>query len=340
MKGQNISKTTFVATHESDVDRVLMTCHSLSHGFYTRKGFVILPQKYNSSGVVILPPLPYHNIARFWNILQNASFIPQQLTPVVPQKLRNELASYLSYSPASTLRIQKQWSKIAAKFWNMIHDLFPWSPITSLEIRISPWGTIASWASLEPLKKEQPLLIYIRSDASAAHIAEVILSALIEIDASKLALSWEEREAIVDYLLTKTPFHKLFPNYSPTILGIHTNTDALKRTSAKYIESLGIHTKKSFEKISGHIYCNNQRVDHFLSVSQMKLLSILIEHENSTTDYDDLARVLWDDDERFSLWAINKHMQRLSGKLKTLIGVDLIEPVRGRGYILINSRVI
>lgn len=344
-----IPKTTFKWTSETEVDRILNTAATTARGFFHRAGFLVLPRLIpKHTGMVALPPLPYNTIPNFWDEMKKIN--EEEISPLIPkvskdfsETLSNICGNYCVNNKKKLQTFQNNWQKTEKSFWKFIYDFFPEnsSILSSIEIRITHWGTIASWSHIETGKRDQSITLYIREDGNAGNIAEVILSALVMLDEEELAIPWEGREAISDYLLKKSVLAKLFPEYLPTLIDIHCNNEELQKESADFLQSIGIRFTKPFKKDRYGLYLFDQRIDHHLSTSHEKILSLLIAHENETVDYDRLGETLWNDEDQFSLWAINKQMQRLAKKIYQLGGHSyMIEPVRGRGYVLNNVSVV
>ena len=67
------------------------------------------------------------------------------------------------------------------------------------------------------------------------------------------------------------------------------------------------------------------------------MMYTLIKNKNSIVTFDQIADILFDTYEKYSLFAISKAMQRLRDKIEqNEISGSFIQTVRGRGYLLRN----
>ena len=348
MTKQIAPKVNFVWNEETEVDRVLNTAATTARGFFSQKGFLVLPETKRTMGVVVLPSIPYQSIPHFWEaVKQNDSEHTSPLVPTVSNEIRELLRTYLlpliSIDKKILITTEKKWRSIEKKFFKDFFTLFPQfaGMLDSIEIRLTRWGTGASWSYLDATKKGQHMIIYLRNTHRMDQIAWVLISAFAGTVETELHMVWEARQSISDFLMSSSLLSRHFPEFSPTMPCLHSNDEKLQKQSADFLESIGVHVMRPFNKKHSTIYLFDKPIDHELSESQEKILSLMITNQNHTVDYDTLASTLWESEDEFSLWAINKQMQRLTKKIVTLGGHEyMIEPVRGRGYVLNNVSVL
>jgi len=71
------------------------------------------------------------------------------------------------------------------------------------------------------------------------------------------------------------------------------------------------------EKKNGQLFLSGTTAQTILSPQEHCVFELLYNKRGKITSYDDIARLLWPDDEdAFSLWAIHKLMSRIRRKLK------------------------
>ena len=70
-------KTVWKYSEKTEAERLVLTAHQISVGFYKNNNFIVLP--YNPSidkaHIVTFPDLKYTNITRFWEQSKKVEFI-------------------------------------------------------------------------------------------------------------------------------------------------------------------------------------------------------------------------------------------------------------------------
>ena len=86
---------------------------------------------------------------------------------------------------------------------------------------------------------------------------------------------------------------------------------------------------------NGKILIKGVVVAKELTKQEKEIMKQMIKKTGDIVTYDELADIIWGEGEFKTFWAINKTMQRLRNRLKTL-GIESvkIEAVRGQGYLL------
>src|SRR3989344_5833165 len=61
-------KTSWAYSVRTEAERIVLTAHQISLGFYKTNNFIVLPttSNSNSSNIVVFPNLKYRSIPRFW----------------------------------------------------------------------------------------------------------------------------------------------------------------------------------------------------------------------------------------------------------------------------------
>ena len=305
--------------------------------FLSGKNFVVLPSLIEGNPAsVLLLPLTYQEYPHFW---QEVRKIKLNFPIKAPHPLFNFISSQLeeerinNHQPLHQL--EKQWREVEKKFWSAVKVLMPRisQAITGLEVRVTDYGSISSYQFVDNWEK-QLRIFYLRQDATIGHLAEAILTSFFYTLENKLRMSRETQEMMVDYFLTQTTLAKVFKNYRPTLNSLKKVTLKLKRQSDVYLVSLGLEIGQSLRLKNKRIYLGEKNIDARFTKSEHRILSHFLTHQNTVIDWFSLGDILWQDDNKFSLWALHKQVQRLSYKLRQLNTKQILKPIRGRGYIL------
>ncbi len=330
-------KTTFVKNRRTETERVLHACLQTSLGFYRDKKFVVLPSLIKGSPAsVFLPPLAYQEYPHFWQEVRKIKLnFPIKAPPQLFNFIANQLEEEKINNHQPLRRFEKEWGKVEKKFWSAVKVLMPRlnQVITGLEVRVTGYGSISSYQFVDNWGK-QPRIFYLRQDATIGHLAEAILTSLLYTLGNKYQMSWETQETMVDYFLTQTTLAKIFGNYRPTLSSLKKVAPKLKHQSDAYLASLGLEIGQSLRLKNKQIYLGEKNIDARFTKSEHRILSYFLTHQNRVIDRFSLSDILWQDDDKFSLWALHKQVQRLSYKLRRLNTKQILKPIRGRGYIL------
>jgi len=323
-------KTIWKYSKETEVQRLAQITTQIGKRFYDKNGFLVLPCPIdNNPKAIFLPPLNYPK-----NLFKKAAKLKLSMPMKIPDELSKTLTELLATTENTRCYTAQKiaWQKVEKKFWKTLNDFIPESKnIKSLEIWPTRFGSICSFF----WKKKDKVYIWLRLDAAISHITEGIISSLLDKN-----YAWSEKEAITDFLLTQAALKNFFPNYQATLSALRLKNTRLKKESDKYLKSLGIKIGEIFKIKSGKIYCNSKLLPLGLfSKKETKLLKLFIENKNQIVNFDQTASVLWgkNNEDKFSLWAISKTIERLRKKLKKLnISPDLLQTKRSQGYFLVD----
>ena len=329
-------KTTFTKSPQTEVERIIQASIQVANGFYKDKGFLVLPKliKANASEV-ILPNLDYQTIPHYWQTLKPlVSQFPTKTTPQFNQSVQKLFLGKKLYSKTINHQLQQNWTSVESQFWQYLKLLLPKpaNSINFIEVRLTDFGSIASW-----WLNQNHLICYLRSDASIGHLAEAILTTLIRTD-KQYQYSWEGSEAIVDFFLTNSSIAPLIKGYQPTHPSLLKTTQALRKKSDLYLQTLGVNYKQKPLTLHNHqIMLKGKKINQHLTKKQTIVLKFLLKNRNELVSFDDLADELWGQDDFKSLWALNKAIQRLRTKLSSLgFSQENLKVVRGQGYVLVS----
>lgn len=326
-----VPKISFVSTKDTERERLLYQTAIIASGFYQKKGFIvtpkIIPEIKNSC--IIIPQTLGKLSKKYWSdATKVGTNLPIQLTELMKMEITK--LKVLSIDDKTVNNFSLNWKNKSDQFWDIINGLFPqeikW--IGQLEVRITNFGGKSSFGLLTR-QKGQKLIIHLRTDAKIESLAWGIVSSFFWHRQVENKINWNQRMAIVDYILQTPKFKKLFPQYKPN----KTNdriTAKYQQQSLGHCRSLGIYFPQDSQQI-----VNSQ--NHIFGTKELKILNKLIDSTGELVFNDDLADILWGGDNFFSYWAINKMVQRIRKKLPSVnLKPSSLITVRGRGYKWIN----
>jgi len=264
-------KTIWDYSKQTEVERILQIAYHIQNQFYLKKGFLVLP--YNipkNPAVIFFPKLNYQKIPNFWEEAKNAkknALLKKR--PVIDRIVEILPEEKLDYS-----WLKKEWQKKEKFFWQYVSKNFPsyFKNIKSLEIRPTFYGSVATAYSAW-LKNKNKIVVYVREDAGVSHIPEAIfIDRLAAYGRAKESdSSWEEGEAIIDFLLTETELANLFPDYKETLTALRNfQQGKLIKESKEYLRSLGIYLGRVFEIKNSKILVKGKPSNIILSPTQEK----------------------------------------------------------------------
>jgi DNA-binding response OmpR family regulator len=105
----------------------------------------------------------------------------------------------------------------------------------------------------------------------------------------------------------------------------------LKRSySATLDEKIVVSPLWSFELQSGKLFSQNQ--DVLLAKKEVKILKTLLSHRGQVVTHEQITKAAWGYDEEVSEESVRTHIK----KLRKILGKELIENIRGQGYMLVS----
>ena len=223
----------------------------------------------------------------------------------------------------------------------ILKDVIPNINIDSLKVNVywCRYGSISSYMVLRD-KSKIILDLLVRDDASLSYIIEGILSGILFDFFNEHNYSWLQREKLIDFLMTQTKLSALVKDFSPTIGEDPTKSDnktmiKLYKESQKYLKSIGYQFEEDIQIIDRDVYIDGKRSSVKFTKSELAILRLLITNREKVVDYYRIGNVLWDDPDKFSLWAISRLIYKIKFKLKKSgFPVDKLQNVRGEGYQL------
>lgn len=317
----------FVSSPETEKERLLYACENVASGFYQRHGFLTSPEiiKDYQEWTVVIPDVLQGVDQKFWkDSYKYGVNMRKEITKYMYKQ--TESIGLLPSNPQLVEFFKNDWQKHNDKFWPELEKMFPkeikW--IGSVEVRITKIGSLSSHYLLNRIKGEK-LVINLREDSPTHEIANLIILSLVFPLTDELGLTFTKRQALRNFVMSRPPFKKLFPDFKPKLYDSPKIPMKLRRTSDEYIKHLGI------PNIIDPVKLINKNIDIF-GAKEIKVLKELINKNGEILTYDDLADLIWGEGRFKSYWAINKIIQRINTKIKKLNIIFEIKGVRGVGY--------
>lgn len=330
---------------DSETHRIVDSARQIHNGFYHLQHFPPLPWtpgiKYLHSGVY-LPAINYRDMPELWpkSAKLTTGYYPLYIPSQLAGKVRSELAELNLVSP-DFANLQAIAQSTLPKVIQFVHDLSPNSSLPS-QITIHPthFGTGGSFAWT---KNHDGIIIFIRADKGIRTLVECLLTCILRYDAmNQLAATWSETEFLVDWLVESSSLSVIIPadpSWSGTLKHVRTtNSLTTQKESVNFLARIGTASlsTKSFTVHENCIYFDSRKLDN-LTARETSIMSLLIAKSPLPVSYDDLAPLIFKNDEQFSLAAIAKTIERLRTELNTVgISPHYLATASGIGYYLKN----
>jgi archaellin len=239
--------------------------------------------------------------------------------------------------------IQKTWqTKEELLFKELINlGLFTneLKKISSIVTLLTTFGTIGSFNHKEKKSGKIEVFITQRTNAKAVNLAKTIILSLLLIQDNKYANEkWVDKQTISDYLLSSTRLCKLFPEFRKESNKKVRPTVKHSLDSKNYLAKLGFSRNTKIKIKEGNIYLGYKKITNKFSKQERAVLIRLIKDKRNTVTHDQIGHILWGDnaEEKYSLWAIAKIIQKIRKKLAIYNADRLICAIYGKGYCLVD----
>jgi len=335
-----IPQTVWNYSLDTETDRIAYTITNAANRFFTSHGFYVLPYPIEGNSKTIFLPDLHYELQLFDRLAPLDATIPLRADTNNLNLIKTKLEkSQWRIDHQKLAEVKKIWSLNENKLWEMVSQFFKLDKHITLEIRPTRYGSACSFDC-----DGSQIRIFYRVDTDISHLGEAIISAILlhplnnQYQNVWQGENWTEKEAIVDSLMTVGPFAGLFPGYNTTLSHGRSPISAkLNNDSKKYLAQFGITDEPILCARDGEITIKGKQTDHQFSMAEKELLLLLIDNKNKVVSFDEIADIIWKDqaEEKYSLWAMAKMIQRLRGKLQEFgVNPDLIETKRRVGYVL------
>lgn len=325
MTSTKYPKVTWETGIHHEALRLLYYLKRLPERELQNRGFLILPKSNPklSDKIIVIPDLDYSSL---W---KKASRLNPTTPMTAPETLVDQTISLLrdSYQPLPTAFL-----KLEKTFFDSLFIIIPEykSTIKYINFIVTHCGTSSQFNTVGP--KQSTLTIYLRPDTPLSSIYRVIILSLIRDQLQlKESRSWEEIMVVADFILNHTLVSQktsLMPKLQ------NKQSSFLHQQSEKYLSHLGIPQENCWSLKNNQIFYQSIQITN-LTNRQNNLLQLLIKNYGQIVSLDDIAKILWPNDEDYSLWAIVKEVARIRKCLvnNNLPG-SLIKSHRKMGYSL------
>ncbi len=339
------NKITITWLHGSEYEaaRVAGTFLEVKEQFFQYHQFLVLP--YPAPQSVYLPDIDYVGLLK---TRIPTTYHPIEYDKTLLQTIMNQLATVVPFKNINPEDIRAQYDTIQHPLITVLTNILPDVMRTIKNIYIIPtaYGTEGSF-DYKKTKQSVDLYIWIRTTgcrkidiiAELVHclVSGVVLVLHRQTDSKNKA--WQQREAIIDFLLQHTPLSTIWNQIHKTIPVIESKQKSQKLVSdsEKYIEKLSSTLKPPvISKIDGELTIDTIPLTN-LTDKEIKLFGILLERKNTFVSKDELFDRLYGVDGG-SDWSLSKLIERLRNKI-VMIGVDeaIIITSRNQGYKIICS---
>ena len=338
--------TTWEYSVATEASRILQITHQTYVGFYKSHGFYVLPKNIKSKvqNIIILPKFEYHSIPKFWKRVAKINIYSRPA--IIAEDLQKDFEDYLKnidLDKPNFEKIKETWQRAEEDIIKTIYEILPTKRDSIKKITIYPTKS-GSGCSFDWDNKGN-FMLNLRDDQGIYQIVEGLISALTRDDVyQKLNGLWQESEIIADFLITQTKLanvlqrYETIENYIPTIKGTRLkDTGNLSKLSDDYYKKLNIPNFNNPFSLNGLTPEVNKKLIQNLTQNEKQIMYLLIKKSNNIVTFDQISDIIFVNEEKFSLFALAKFIQRLREKLeKNGISGSFIQTLRGRGYLLKN----
>ncbi len=332
----------------SEARRLVHTAHQLAVYFYQTHGFYVVPQAPAKprSDSIVFPHLAWNSIHRIWD---RAALIPiNQPLSALNHPLIHEIKNLLDKSklikaavPIDT-QLRDSWSRCRKEIIDWLGGVFPQAKaIKHLHFFPTHFGSVASFNCLQ--ESMGLVEIYLRADASLHDLVDALVGSMVHATPnSSLQLTWEEQEAVCDWLVSQSTLAVCIESvsdvsFSPTLASLRhaQSSQELRKASDAYLSSLGLRFEPNLLSLNGNAVVWKNKPIEVKSSKQLRVLRHLINHRHISQD--ELADIIFDNEDEYSLYVQAKFIQRLRQLLEAHgICGSLIQTVRNEGLSLRN----
>lgn len=331
---------------KTEVLRIIETAYEIATGFYRHNNFPLIfyGEKINYEKAIVFPKLPYLRISHFW---EKVKAIEYHHTPIIAKPALEEEITKLfikaRFPFPNIANLKMTWEEAQNPVLREIYRIMPDAKTSIKKIIIYPTLFGSGVSFCVPKKFPAVVRMYLREDQNIYTIAEAIISSLTRNDVfTKLQGSWSESEIIADWLVSYSSLNQILKryqpvtSYSPTLKNIRfLQKGTLVKQSEGFYKQLGLSNKtNSFAIVFGVPVLYNKPIK-LLTSREKAILTRFINLQGQLFTYDEIAQMIFTNEDDFSLYVIAKIIQSLRNKLeKNGISGTYIQTIRGKGYLL------
>ncbi len=306
-----VPEVIFVNDVDRQADYLCFLAQELAHNKFDQRNFTVLPYLIpRQTQTVHFPDFNYP--CKFLRAVKSAS---KSVGDKFPTALTDILKPQLTVPRLSSYDIKPFWTDLFKI------DFFDFK-IGKITVLITPYGPGSSFN----FQSNGDIFLTFRADRNIADLPRSLISALVLRKNGRPGKSddlyWKNR-FYAQFLATDTILRKYCP-----ALNLPTLSTRDRQASRQFINKLHFGSKKTLTlDFAKH-----------LSPFEGAVFIELIKNPGKVLTHDEIARILWRDeaDEKYSLWAQTKLMQKLRLKLEKHGGdSQKIKTAYGQGYILL-----
>ena len=336
-------QTKFLSGIEVDKQLIIILSKYIEDGFYSKNNYLPVTSKALAQNNTIL--FPNINSAQYKVLIAAGSidlfsdiYVNNQKVIKANNFLDKVIKSNsIQLNPYNLKRIQSEWLKIQESFFEIFKEMFVLKNMSiKLNIYISPYGGDCYFRKLV-LHNCLYFHIWINKVRDISEIAEGIISSYFRDIQDKEGLSWSESEATSDFLLHHTKLKKLFKKYKGTLQNVRTfqkDIEAIK-SSKEFLNRIKYSDTTELEILETNIYINGHLAAYPFTLSETKILKLLLDKKKKICSYSNIAEIIWNDSDSFSIWAISRLIYKIRNKLRQNgLSSDKLKTYRGKGFVL------
>jgi len=306
----------------------------IHHGFYQKLRFYVLPflPKKFRGRVVFFPYVEsFSKYFRNMNSFNMQTNIPEKIEKDIQKSLNELYEKYLAY----VMQKKSEFCQIKKEFKKQLENQFPKVKNFKFIIHPSILGSVGFYDY-----KDKEILIYPRFDREVSSICKLLITASTHLfqfsdtvgkpDMKMLKdKSWFIKQKKANDIARYKNFQSTIKNKKGMLNILRSNfTGNLVLESCKYFEKLGYPIESELKNI-------NKLKD--LTNSEERILKLFIANRKKIITFEQIGNILWGNrsENKYSLYAIAKHIERLRNKLTSNgLKINLIHTQRGKGYVL------
>jgi hypothetical protein len=250
------------------------------------------------------------------------------ILPFMPEKFRSRVIFFpknpdfkhlLNKHSKQIEELKSEWQKVETLVMERLEKLFP--QIGEVELVIEP-QMVGSMGSTDI--EGNKLIVHPRFERKIGGLVMLIINGLTRYFGRDLVWSDKQEMAFENY--QKVNIDNIFSKNKSLLTTLDRNVSGkLAQESETYLLELGVkkQTKVNFSKL-------------LLTKKEKLILDLLVENKNKLVGTEKIAETIWGEqvEEKYSLYAISKLVDRLRQKIRDETGQNLIHNQRGSGYIL------
>jgi len=327
---------------KDEITSLIATLRFIMSGKYARDRFFLTDKQEKAPTMIVkLPKITKEYIAKHKKEIVGFIKLPQDQKDILIQEFKQLLEK--QYKPIDITnypeitKIEQNSNEIE----NVIKVLFP---IKEKEIKVivklCRYSTGARFGTILVKDNQIEIYVLVRVDSDYKSLTKVIFMVLMQhFIVGTWENNWRNNINAIDVLFKTKLFENIDTEKKSTLDqldNLQYNEDDFIRSKELY-KDLGYPIESLLSLDKDKILIENKRVLKGLTAQESKVLELLISKRNTVILWDELGDIIWEDkaNDKYSLWALNKVIQRIRKKLKDKgIEPHLLLTIKGKGVVL------